>query len=70
MAGRKARTSVSNVLVISQGIVCAAFLFAVGINTSGLGLSTDAECYATIRVCIMLYGAAKIFLFVDFYDDS
>jgi NADH:ubiquinone oxidoreductase subunit 6 (subunit J) len=64
MTGRKSGTSVSDVVVISQGIVCTAFLFAVGINTSGLGLSSDAECYAAIRVCIMLYGAAKIFVFV------
>jgi len=62
MTGRKVGIRLSDVLVFFQGFVCAAFLFAVGINTSGLGLSSDAQCYAAIRVCIAMYGVAKISL--------
>lgn len=62
MVGRTAGTRVSDVLVFFQGFACTAFLFAVGIDTSGLGLSSDEQCYAAIRVCIVFYGAAKIAL--------
>jgi len=40
-----------------------AFIFSVGINIAGLGLATDAQCHAIIRVCIALYMAAKIVLY-------
>jgi hypothetical protein len=65
MAGRKTTSRTTDMLVIAQGIVCMAFVFSVGINIAGLGLSTDSQCYAVIRVCIVLYMLAKIFLFVD-----
>jgi len=64
VANRNAGTTrVPNLLVHGQGFFCVAFLFAVGINTSGLGLSSDAQCHAAIRVCIFLYGAAKVMLY-------
>ncbi|EAT81022.1 hypothetical protein HBI56_103170 [Parastagonospora nodorum] len=64
-AGRstgKTTSKATEALVIAQGITCMAFIFSVGINIAGLGLATDAQCYAVIRVCIALYMAAKIFL--------
>jgi hypothetical protein len=62
MAHRKARMRFADILVFIQGFICTAFLFAVGINTSGLGLSTDAQCHAAIRVCIAMYGSVKMIL--------
>ncbi|KAF2820281.1 hypothetical protein CC86DRAFT_252227, partial [Ophiobolus disseminans] len=59
MAGRKTGTSVSDILVFVQGFLCTTFLFAVGINASGIGLSSDEQCYAAIRVCITLYILTK-----------
>jgi hypothetical protein len=38
------------------------FVFAVAINSAGLGLSTDSQCYNAIRVSIVLYGTGKIAL--------
>lgn len=49
-------------LVYAQGFVSTAFVFDVGINSAGLGLSTDKQCFNAIRVCITMYGAAKIAL--------
>lgn len=54
----------TNILVFAQGVICTAFVFSVAINIAGLGLSTDAQCYTVIRVCIVLYMLAKIFLYV------
>jgi hypothetical protein len=65
MAGRKSTSRTTDLLVIAQGTICMAFVFSVGINIAGLGLSTDGQCYAVIRVCIVLYMLAKTFLFVD-----
>jgi hypothetical protein len=65
MAGRKTTSRTTDMLVIAQGIVCMAFVFSVGINIAGLGLSTDGQCDAVIRLCIVFYMLAKIFLFVD-----
>ena len=62
MAGSKTSARFSDVLVFAQGFVDTAFVFAVGINSAGLGLSTDAQCHAAIRGCIAMYGAAKIAL--------
>lgn len=62
MAGQKTNAKFSDILVFAQGFVSTAFVFAVGINSAGLGLFTDAQCYAAIRVCIAMYGIAKIVL--------
>ena len=62
MTGHKTGVKFSDILVFAQGFISTAFVFAVGINSAGLGLSTDAQCYAAIRVCIAMYGAAKIAL--------
>lgn len=62
MAGQKTSARFSDVIVFAQGFVSTAFVFAVGINSAGLGLSTDAQCHAAIRVCIAMYGVAKIAL--------
>jgi hypothetical protein len=64
MAGCKTTTKVSDALVYVQGCICIVALFAVCINVSGLGLSTDGQCYAAIRVCIAMYTSAKIALYV------
>ncbi|KAH7344274.1 hypothetical protein BKA66DRAFT_434381 [Pyrenochaeta sp. MPI-SDFR-AT-0127] len=64
MAGKKSRNGLSDILVFLQGFVSIAFVFAVGIDTAGLGLTTDAQCYGAIRICISLYGAAKIALYL------
>jgi hypothetical protein len=64
MAGCKTTTKVSDALVYVQGCICIISLFAVCINVSGLGLSTDGQCYAAIRVCIAMYTSAKIALYV------
>jgi hypothetical protein len=60
MAGRKTGAVFSDLLVFTQGFVSTAFVFAVAINSAGLGLSTDAQCHAAIRVCVAMYGAAKV----------
>jgi hypothetical protein len=62
MASGTAPKRFSDALVFFQGFVCTSFLFAVGINTTGLGLSTDAQCHNAIRVCITLYALGKISL--------
>jgi len=62
MAGQKSKTRVSDVLVFAQGFICSAFLFATAIQIAGLGLQTDAQCHAAIRVCIAMYSADKIAL--------
>ncbi|RYN87889.1 hypothetical protein AA0119_g12353 [Alternaria tenuissima] len=64
LAGQKSKTRVSDVLVFAQGFVCTAFLFATAIQVSGLGLQTDGQCHAAIRVCIVMYGADKIALYL------
>lgn len=64
MAGRKTSARFSDILVYAQGFISTAFVFDVGINSAGLSLSTDKECYNAIRVCIAMYGAAKIALLV------
>jgi hypothetical protein len=66
MAGQKSKTRVSDVLVFAQGFICTAFLFATVIQVSGMGLQTDSQCSAAIRVCIVMYGADKIALSVFF----
>ena len=62
MSGQKTSARFSDMLVYAQGFVSTAFVFAVGINNAGLGLSTDKQCFNAIRVCIAMYGAAKIAL--------
>ena len=62
MAGQKSTARITDALVCAQGFVSTAFVFAIGINSAGLGLATDAQRYAAIRVCIALYGTAKIAL--------
>jgi len=62
MADHMSTARITDVLVFAQGFVSTAFVFAVGINSAGLGLATDAQCYVAIRVCIAMYGAAKIAL--------
>ncbi|KAJ4982938.1 hypothetical protein SVAN01_11570 [Stagonosporopsis vannaccii] len=64
MAGQKSTARVTDILVFAQGFVSTAFVFAVGINSAGLGLATDTQCYAAIRVCIAMYGVAKIALYL------
>ncbi|KAF3032029.1 hypothetical protein E8E12_002261 [Didymella heteroderae] len=64
MAGQKTSARFSDMLVFAQGFVSTAFVFAVGINNAGLGLSTDRQCHSAIRVCIAMYGAAKIALYL------
>ncbi|KAF2627623.1 hypothetical protein BU25DRAFT_303082, partial [Macroventuria anomochaeta] len=64
MTSRKTSARFSDILVFAQGFVSTAFIFGVGINSAGLGLSTDAQCYAAIRMCIAMYGAAKIALYL------
>ncbi|KAG9188524.1 hypothetical protein G6011_02447 [Alternaria panax] len=64
LAGQKSKTRVSDVLVFAQGFVCTAFLFATAIQISGLGLQTDRQCHAAIRVCIAMYGTDKIALYL------
>jgi alanine racemase len=59
MSGQKTSARFSDMLVYTQGFVSTAFVFAVGINNAGLGLSTDQQCFNAIRVCIAMYGAAK-----------
>jgi hypothetical protein len=56
------RTKVSDVLVFMQGCITMAFIFAVGIFDAGLGLETDTQCAAVIRICIVLYALAKFTL--------
>jgi hypothetical protein len=48
------------VLVFAQGLVCVAFVFSVGINIAGLGLSTNDQCYAVIRACILVHDRQDI----------
>ncbi|KAH7391127.1 hypothetical protein DE146DRAFT_663561 [Phaeosphaeria sp. MPI-PUGE-AT-0046c] len=60
--GRKATTKLSDILVFVQGFICIAFLFAVAIGTAGLGLATEGQCYAAIRICIVMYATAKLAL--------
>lgn len=62
MAGRETGTKSSDVLVFAQGFVSTAFVFSVGIDSAGLGLSTYVQCHAAICVCIAMYGAATIAL--------
>lgn len=50
------------VLVFIQGFIGISFVLSVGIISGGLGLATDAQCHAAIRICISLYGAGKIVL--------
>jgi hypothetical protein len=64
MAGCKTTTKVSDALVFVQGFFCIAALFSVAINVSGLGLSTNEQCYAAIRICIAMYTSSKIALYV------
>ncbi|KAF3002456.1 hypothetical protein E8E13_004931 [Curvularia kusanoi] len=64
MAGRKSSAQFSDILVFAQGFVSISFVFAIGVNSAGLGLQTDAQCHAAIRVCIAMYGAAKITLYL------
>ena len=63
MKERKSRRNLSDILVFLQGFLSTAFVFAVGINSAGLGLRTDAQCHIAILVCIAMYGAAKIALY-------
>ncbi|KAH6643037.1 hypothetical protein C7974DRAFT_386649 [Boeremia exigua] len=63
-SGRKTRARFSDYLIWGQGIVSTAMIFNVGISSAGLGLATDAQCYRAIRVCIAMYGAAKIALYL------
>lgn len=65
MVGRKTSARFTDMLVYAQGFVSTAFVFAVGINNAGLGLSTDRQCHSAILVCIAMYGAAKIALSVE-----
>lgn len=60
-----AKTQFSDVLVFVQGFVCTAFLFATATIVAGLGLHTESQCYAAIRICIAMYAAAKIPLLVQ-----
>lgn len=62
VVGRKATTRLSDTLVFIQGSICIAFLFAVAIGSSGLGLATQGQCYAIIRICIVMYATAKLAL--------
>ena len=62
MKERKSRKGLSDSLVFLQGFLSTAFVFAVGTNSAGLGLTTDAQCHAAILVCIAMYGAVKIAL--------
>lgn len=64
MVGRKATTKLSDTLVFIQGFICIAFLFAVAIGSAGLGLATQGQCYAIIRICIVMYAMAKLALYV------
>jgi hypothetical protein len=64
MVGCKTSRKLSDILVFIQGFLCITFLLAVGVCTSGLGLSSDGQCYAAIRVCIAMYGTAKMALYV------
>ncbi|KAI0584038.1 hypothetical protein TUN199_05549 [Pyrenophora tritici-repentis] len=58
------KTQFSDVLVFVQGFVCTAFVFATAMIVAGLGLHTEPQCYAAIRVCIAMYAAAKIPLYL------
>ncbi|KAH7130560.1 hypothetical protein B0J11DRAFT_430209 [Dendryphion nanum] len=64
MRDTKSRGRFPDALVFVQGFLSTAFVFAVGINSAGLGLATDSQCRAAILVCIAMYGAAKMALYL------
>jgi hypothetical protein len=51
-------------LVFAQAFICAAFSFSVAIVAGGLGVATEAQCHAAIRLCVIFYGLGKMALYV------
>ncbi|KAH9863623.1 hypothetical protein J1614_009555, partial [Plenodomus biglobosus] len=64
IASSKSETKVSDVLVFAQGFISIVFILAVGIKTAGLGISTESQCQGAIWLCIALYGASKMLLYL------
>jgi hypothetical protein len=62
ISSKKSKIRFSDVLVYIQGFVSVAFVFAVCINSAGIGLATETQCYNAIRVCIAMYGVGKMAL--------
>ncbi|PVI06433.1 hypothetical protein DM02DRAFT_492803, partial [Periconia macrospinosa] len=62
--GRRMKSTVIEVLILVQFIVSVGFVTAVAVMESGLGQETYAQCHASIRVCIGMYMAGKIALYV------
>ncbi|KAF2846936.1 hypothetical protein T440DRAFT_471453 [Plenodomus tracheiphilus IPT5] len=55
-------------LVFAQGFISTLFILIVGIKTAGLGMSTDSQCRGAIWICIVLYGASKIVLYLFLFE--
>jgi alanine racemase len=62
VSSKKSKMRFTDVLVYTQGFIGVAFVFAVCINSAGMGLTTDTQCYNVIRVCIAMYGVGKMAL--------
>ncbi|CBX97602.1 hypothetical protein IAQ61_001187 [Plenodomus lingam] len=64
VACSKPETKVSDVLVFTQGFVSIAFILAIGVKSAVLGAETDSQCHGAIWLCIGLYGASKMVLYL------
>ncbi|CAI6337285.1 unnamed protein product [Periconia digitata] len=62
--GRRMKSTVIEVLVLAQFLSSISFIMSVAILESGLGIQNDDQCHATIRVCIAMYLAGKITLYL------
>ena len=56
------KTSIADILVFVQSFVCIAFAISLAVIAGGLGLTTNAQCHAGMRLCIIFYGIVKIAL--------
>lgn len=59
---RRMKSKVIEVLVLAELVVSVAFVTSVAVMEAGLGLQTEVQCHAAIRVCIAMYGSGKIVL--------
>ena len=63
IAGHNWTIGVADILIFVQAFICIVFSYSVAILAGGLGVATEEQCRAAIRLCVTFYGAGKIALY-------